>query len=110
MPWFMTDEAHRIGPAPTPDQVQQTAMDLLNAGPAYALGYQAAFDHERADNVRRLTVPTTLFRWEGSSFLPQIDTLIAQGLPTCVQVADTPASLNAHYKLVAERLVKGVKS
>ena len=108
-PWFMADEAHRIGPPPTPEQTQQTAIEFLNAGPDYALGYQAAFDHERAENVQRLTVPSTLFRWQGSAFLPQVDALVAQGLPTNVQVADTPETPAEHYKAVAERLVKGVK-
>ncbi len=109
-PWFMTDEAHRIGPPPTPEQAQQTAMEFLNAGADYALGYQAAYEHERAENIRRLSVPATLFRWEGSAFLPQLDSLIAQGLSANMQVADTPATLEGHYKWVAERLVKGVKS
>jgi pimeloyl-ACP methyl ester carboxylesterase len=109
-PWFMADEAHRIGPPPTPEQAQQTAMEFLNAGPDYALGYLAAYEHERAENVKHLTVSTTLFRWEGSTFLSQIDTLIAQGLPANIQVVDTPEPLSGHYKAVAERLVKGVKS
>lgn len=108
-PWFMTDEAHRIGPVPTPEQTQQMAMEFLNAGVNYAHGYRAAFDHERAENVKRLTVPTTLFRWQGSAFLPQIDALIAEGFPANVQITDTPETLPQHYKTVAEGLVKGVK-
>ncbi len=110
LPWFMADEAHRIGPPPTPEETQQTTMEFLNAGADYARGYQAAFEHERAENIQRLTVPATLFRWEGSAFLPQIDAVIDQGLPANVQVVDTPATLPQHYKAVVERLVKGVKS
>lgn len=109
-PWFITDEAHRIGPPPTPEQTHQSVMEFLNAGPAYALGYQAAFDAERADTLQRLTVPTTLFRWEGSAVLPQIDALIDQKLPATAQVVTTPATLPGHDKAVAEQLVKGVRS
>jgi len=109
-PWFMADEAHQIGSPPTPEQAQQTVLEFLNAGLGYAQGYQAAFDHERADTLQRLTVPATLFRWEGSAFLPQLDALIEGGLPGNVQVVDTPADPADHYKVVAERVVKGVKS
>ena len=108
-PWFMADEMHRIGPPPTPEQAQKTVLDFLNAGTNYAQGYQAAFEHERPENLQRLNVPTTIFRWEGSAFLAQIDDLIETGLPPNIQIADTPAPLAEHYKAVAERMVKGVK-
>lgn len=109
LPWFMTDEAHRIAPPPTPEQTQKTALEFLNAGSGYAQGYQASFEHERADNLQRLAVPTTLFRWEGSAFLPQIDALIERGLPANIQIADTPTALADHYKAVADWMVKGVR-
>ena len=105
----MADEMHRIGPPPTPEQAQKTVLDFLNAGTNYAQGYQAAFEHERPENLQRLNVPTTIFRWEGSAFLAQIDDLIETGLPPNIQIADTPAPLTEHYKAVAERMVKGVK-
>jgi pimeloyl-ACP methyl ester carboxylesterase len=108
-PWFMADEAHRIGLPPAPLQTQQTALEFMRAGSDYAQGYKAAFEYERAENVQRLTVPTTLLHQESSPFLPQLDALIGQGLPTNVQVADTPAHMTQHYKAVAERLVKGIK-
>lgn len=108
-PWFMTDETHRIAPPPTPQQTQQTALEFMSAGPDYAQGYRVTFDHERAENLQRLTVPATLFRREDSPFLHQLDALIAQGVPASVQIADTPATAAQHYKAVAERLIKGVK-
>ncbi|MBO0952365.1 alpha/beta fold hydrolase [Fibrella forsythiae] len=109
-PWFTTSETHRIGPVPTPEQTHQAAMELLNAGAGYSHGYQAAFDHERAENVQRLTVPTTLFRGEGSPSQPQTDALVELGLPANIQVVDAPATGNEHDKAVAERLVKGIKN
>ncbi|RYF73518.1 MAG: alpha/beta hydrolase [Cytophagaceae bacterium] len=110
LPLFMTNDPDRISTPPTAEQTNQIAMDILNAGPAYANGYRAAVDHDRAEHIQRMTVPTTLFRWEGSAALAQIDELIAQGMPANVQVADTPSTPADHYKAVAERAVKGIKN
>jgi pimeloyl-ACP methyl ester carboxylesterase len=97
-PWFIADEAHRIGPPPPPDQTHQTALDFLQTGPGYADAYRAAFMHEHADNVRRLNVPTTLFRWQGSMLLPYIDALIASDLPETVTVVGTPAPMPERFR------------
>jgi pimeloyl-ACP methyl ester carboxylesterase len=97
-PWFRADEAHRIGSPPLPEQTHQAVLELLQAGPAYADAYRAAFQHERAENVHRLTVPTTLFRWQGSMLLPHIDALIASGLPKNVKVVETPAPMAERFR------------
>ncbi|MEZ0484828.1 alpha/beta fold hydrolase [Fibrella aquatica] len=106
-PWFMTDETHRINPAPTPEETQQTALDFLNTNSNYALSYQAAFAHEQADSVQRLSVSATLFCPEGSTFSTPINDLVAQGLPANIQLVNTPSSPAGHIKAVAEIMVRG---
>jgi pimeloyl-ACP methyl ester carboxylesterase len=91
-PWYEADEAHRVSArVPTAAEVHGSALEFLNAGPAYAAAYRAAFEHERASNVQTLAVPTTLLRWAGSPILQCIDRLLAHPLPPNVQVLRLPA-------------------
>lgn len=90
-PWFEQTEETRFATAPPPaDSVQDIVTDYLRAGRNWDWAYRAAFGHERAEHVQRLTVPTTLFRWQGSILLPYIDQLIAEGLPANVRVVEIP--------------------
>jgi pimeloyl-ACP methyl ester carboxylesterase len=104
-PWFMADEAHRIGPPPPPEQTHQTALEFLQTGPGYADAYRAAFAHERAENIHRLNVPTTLFRWQGSMLLPYIDALIASSLPEKINVVETPAPILERLQTISRYLL-----
>lgn len=97
-PWFQNDEAHRISQrVATPAEVQTLALEFLAAGPHYDSAYRAAFEHERAQNVQALTVPTTIFRWLGSVLLPHIDHLLAQSLPANVSMVETPLAMAERY-------------
>lgn len=97
-PWFQNDEAHRISQRiPAPAEVQTLAMEFLAAGPHYDSAYRAAFEHERAQNVQALKVPTTLFRWLGSVLLRHIDALLAQPLPANLRVVETPLTMPERY-------------
>jgi pimeloyl-ACP methyl ester carboxylesterase len=92
-PWYAADEAHRVGPVPGPAAaaaVHATAMELL-ASPRWAEAYRCAFEHERAEQVQRLKLPTTVLRWQGSVLLKHIDALLAHQLPPQVQCVRTPA-------------------
>jgi pimeloyl-ACP methyl ester carboxylesterase len=104
-PWFAADEAHRIaaGPAP-PAAVHEAVRELLAAGAGYAAAYRAAFQHERAEHVQALAVPTTLLRWQGSPLLRHIDRLLAHPLPACVQVLDVPAPLPQRQAVMTAHL------
>ena len=113
-PWFETDEAHRVSQhisqhisprTPTAAEVHATAMEILAAGPGYALAYRAAFEHERAEHVQALTVPTTLLRWEGSVLLRHIDRLLTFPLPPQVQVLQTPADFQSRYAAMTQHLL-----
>lgn len=106
-PWYEADEAHRVSArAPTPAEVHGSALEFLNAGPAYAAAYRAAFEHERASHVQTLTVPTTLLRWAGSPILKHIDRLLAHPLPPNVQVLPVPAPQPERLAAIEARLVK----
>lgn len=91
-PWFDERESARVGTQLPPAAVLHTiARDYLTAGAGYATAYRLAFAHERAANVRALTVPTTLFHHRGSIIERYIRQLTEQDLPPNVVVVPTPA-------------------
>ncbi len=105
-PWFLNDEAHRISQRiPTPAEVQMLAMEFLAAGPHYDRAYRAAFEHERAQNVQALRVPTTIFRWSGSVLLRHIDNLLAHKLPANIKVVETPLAMSERYATMRRQFV-----
>lgn len=96
-PWYSEREEDRIRTDKLPDAVEaQICADILTdyliAGPRYADAYRAAFDHERVENVLKLTVPTTIFRWAGSPILKYIDQLTQHPFPVHIQVQDIPVT------------------
>ncbi len=98
-PWFKNDEAHRVSATTPPLNIINTAaMEFLQAGPNYAAAYRAAFEHEKAENLAKVTVPTTLFRWKGAILLKYIDQLIASGLNDNVTVVETEAAMADRYQ------------
>jgi pimeloyl-ACP methyl ester carboxylesterase len=104
-PWFERNEAHRIAPhPPSAAQVQASFSELIAAGPAYADAYRAAFAHERAAHVQRLTVPTSLLRWQGSMLLKHIDRLCQFELPATLSVINIPAALSERYAAMTAHL------
>ena len=109
-PWFKNDEAHRVSThAPTVGMVHTAAMEFLGAGPRYAAAYKAAFEHEKAENLAKVTRPTTLFRWKGAILLPYIDDLSQRGLNANVQVVETEAAAAERYAGIVERMRRTVK-
>jgi len=91
-PWFKNEEAHRLNIPPMPLNVlHMVAKDFLIAGSKYKQAYRAAFEHERAEYVQQLQVPTTLFDWEASIIRPYTQALIQQNLPNNVEICLTPA-------------------
>lgn len=104
-PWFEANEQHRISPQkPTPAQVQAMFNEFVAAGPNWVAAYRCAFEHERASNVQRLNVPTTLLRWEGSILLGHIDRLLQHPMPRCLRVLQIPADQNQRYTAIAHHL------
>lgn len=98
-PWFEANESHRISSVrPTPAQLQAMFTEFIAAGPHWASAYRCAFEHERAANVQRLTVPTSLLRWEGSILLRHIDRLVQHPMPACLRVLNIPADQIERYR------------
>jgi pimeloyl-ACP methyl ester carboxylesterase len=96
-PWYSERKEDRIRTEKLPDAVEAAICadiltDYLIAGPRYADAYRAAFEHERVENVLKLTVPTTIFRWAGSPILKYIDQLNRHSFPPHIQVQDIPAT------------------
>jgi pimeloyl-ACP methyl ester carboxylesterase len=97
-PWYAKTEATRIGSTMPPAQVLQAmAMEYQLAGDDYALAYRFAFEHERAEKVQALQVPSTIFKWLGSPILQHTERLLQHNLPSNVAVVQTPALLAERY-------------
>jgi pimeloyl-ACP methyl ester carboxylesterase len=94
-PWCDTRPQARLArDLPPPAVMQEFLLDYLRAGTRYDWAYRPAFEHERIDNARAVTVAALLVRWEGSSVLGITDALIAAGLPpnyAVLQLGPTPA-------------------
>jgi pimeloyl-ACP methyl ester carboxylesterase len=59
-PWYRQDASHSTGRAPTTAMLHERVIDLLKAGPGYALGYRAVYRYQTPELVRRLTAPALL--------------------------------------------------
>lgn len=106
-PWFDYQHGKRLHTGiPPAEIVNQMCIDYLKAGKNWDSAYRAAFLHERAEKVKALTVPTTLFRWKASILLEYIDQLIAQGLPAHIHVLDTPESILVRYEAMKSAMMK----
>ncbi|MFN4144514.1 MAG: alpha/beta fold hydrolase [Runella sp.] len=102
-PWYENNEAHRVSAfTPTVEMIHTAAMEFLNAGKGYDAAYRGAFLHEKAENLAKVTVPTTLFRWRGAILLRYIDDLIARGLRPNVTVVETEAPAHERYEGICQ--------
>jgi pimeloyl-ACP methyl ester carboxylesterase len=93
-PWHVQDDAHSLHrPLPPTQLVQDMMMAYLSARPRYDLLYRLAFAAERIESFAGLAVPTQLTHWQGSILYNQVQALIDQGLPACVQVVEAGPTL-----------------
>lgn len=91
-PWCFKDDDHKLdGPLPSAKVLHGIVLDYLKAGAAYHLAYSAAFDHEKAAYIQKLSVPTTIFRWEGSILKKYTDRIFEYDLPSHIQGIRIPA-------------------
>jgi len=110
-PWCFQDEAHKLsGPAPTPEVLHRIALDYLRAGPDYDLAYRAAFDHEKAEYINELTVPTTIFRWEGSILKKYTDRIFEHNLPAHIAGKIIPADRNIRNQSMSAYILEQDKN
>jgi pimeloyl-ACP methyl ester carboxylesterase len=77
-PWYSTNEENQYSNAfASPKILQQIFINYTNAGENYADAYTCAFANEDVENVKKLTTPTTVFRWLHSPIIKYIDQLLA---------------------------------
>jgi pimeloyl-ACP methyl ester carboxylesterase len=101
-PWFSQAPEHQLNrPAPPLAMVQSMANHFLLATPSYDLAYRLAFHAENARSFFGLEVPTVLIDWEGSIVRREVQALIAEGLPSCVEIATAGPSPAERFAAVA---------
>ena len=59
-PWYQQDRAHATGRAPAMSMLHERVVDLMKAGPHYALGYRAAYRFSTRAALAELAVPAML--------------------------------------------------
>lgn len=91
-PWCFKDESHKLKtPAPPIEVLHSIAMEYVQAGKDYDLAYKAAFNHEKVEHIQALTVPATIFRWQGSILKSYTDRLFEYEQPPHITQADISA-------------------
>ena len=76
------------------------ALDYLTAGAHYHWAYRAAFEHERAEFVHRLRVPTTIFSWQQSIVYPYIQQLTQHPMPNSVRIVHISGTGENRYDTI----------
>jgi pimeloyl-ACP methyl ester carboxylesterase len=101
-PWNDTRQASRIARDLMPAAAMQgMLLDYLRAGTCYDWAYRPAFHNERAERLRRCTVPGILTRWPSSIALAITDALIAEGLPENFRVLKLGPSMTDRAEGIA---------
>ena len=59
-PWYHQDAAHTTGRVPATDMLHERVVDLMKAGPRYAVGYRAVYGYATRQALRNLIVPAML--------------------------------------------------
>jgi len=91
-PWcFQTPEYKLNTPAIPKEIIHKVALDYIIAGENYFKAYKAAFEHEKIDYILKLTVPTTIFRWQGSILSSYTDRIFENKLPSQIMEKSIPA-------------------
>ncbi|MEM9301710.1 MAG: alpha/beta hydrolase [Pseudomonadota bacterium] len=100
-PWYSGREADRINRVPPPlAMVHAGFLDLLRAGPDYAVAYRAAFANERAEQLAKVTVPTKVIRWESGLLTRWTEVLLDHDLPANIKAADAGPGLPARMDCI----------
>lgn len=104
-PWFKkTPEFALNRPALPPVVLHQIVKDFIETGAGYSRAYRAAFEHERAEYVQQLQVPTTIFDWSASIIRPYVKQLLAYNFPENVERILIPADQAARSEKMIQRI------
>ena len=105
-PWCKKEPAYKLKvPMPPLSILHMMVKDYLVAGKNYDMAYRAAFEHERAEFVQQLSVPTSIFFWEGSILKPYTQRLIDHPLPPNVLVTNIPADRIERQKKMHDEML-----
>ncbi len=106
-PWFDTSESSRVSNIEPPTNLKhQTLMSYFTAGPEYYLAYKAAFMNERPEQLRGVTVPTHLLRWQSSILKKYVDRLDDAGLPANIQMKFADAGIENRFAQLKDSVAK----
>ncbi len=108
-PWYSEKAEDKIRETLLPESVEaeicnEILKDSLIGGVHYADAYKAAFEHERAENILSLRVPTTIFRWAGSPILKYIDQLLVHDFPDNIKIVEI--SVENRYAEMIDKMKK----
>ncbi len=100
-PWHRRCEENRIAPQPgAAEAMHMTALGYLQAGPAYAEAYRAAFRNERAIRVRDISAPVSIIRWPSSILKRYTDRFGSYQWGEQVHMAHCDAGMEARLQCI----------
>ncbi|MFN8533299.1 MAG: alpha/beta hydrolase [Dehalococcoidia bacterium] len=106
-PWYRRDWRSRIfADLPSPTALHAQFVDLIRAGSAYSLGYQAAFAYDGLAALRRVSVPTVLLASTADRLATHLER--ATGLAPNVTIAPPQNGLTARANRIAQALADDV--
>lgn len=102
-PWFDTSDSARVSCAEIPVSLKhQTLMEYFTAGKDYHLAYRAAFMNERPEQLRGVTIPTHIMRWESSILKKYVDRLDAADLPSNIEMKHADAGIENRFAVLKQ--------
>jgi pimeloyl-ACP methyl ester carboxylesterase len=105
-PWYSTNEENQFSNAfASPKILQQIFINYTNAGENYADAYTCAFANEDVENVKKLSTPTTIFRWTHSPIIKYIDQLLAYTLPNNITIETIDKTNAERLDLMKEKMI-----
>jgi pimeloyl-ACP methyl ester carboxylesterase len=102
-PWFDTREQSRVSSVQVPAEMKhQTLLAYFAAGEDYAKAYRAAFMNERPEQLRGVTVPTELIRWQSGILKRYVDRLDDADLPDNIRTRFADAGIDNRFRAIRE--------
>lgn len=93
-PWYDSESglASKL-PKPSAAMLNLTAMDYMKAGQSYDRAYKAALENERPEQIKSVTVPTSIILWEDGLIYPYSARLKTVDLPDNITLVEAASGL-----------------
>lgn len=109
-PWFDDREEARVSSIEPPvNVVHATAMSYLTAGVDYARAYRAAFNNEDARNLKAVTRPVRVIRWQGSILRQYAERLDRFEWPENIRMVHCEASPEVRFETLTNVMAEWVQ-